>query len=166
MTTIAFDGNTLAADSQTTQENIRLSNSAVKIFTRVAQSDDWAIEGKRITAFGVAGNLHAANDLRRAMETFAGHKAGDPFAKGITFAFIAIAEDRTVFVGGKYSDDDRSWVVEAQAPVAVGSGGDFAMGAMAAGATAEQAVEIAARFDVNTGGLVQAINLAKSPITD
>lgn len=156
MTTIAYDGKTLASDSQSTQGNIRVSNSAVKIFS--ATHRDWAVEGKRIVAFGVAGNLHAANDLRNAMETFAGHKAGDPFAKGVTFAFIAIAEDRTVFVGGKYSDEDRSWVMQADAPVAVGSGGDFALGAMAAGAKAEDAVRIASKFDVNTNDSVSSIN--------
>lgn len=156
MTTIAYDGKTLASDSQTTQDGIRLSNSAVKIFAR-GVDDDWAIEGKRVAAFGIAGNLHAANDLRRAMSSFAGHHAGDPFEVGVTFAFIAIAEDRTVFVGGKYSDDNRSWVVEAQAPVAVGSGGDFALGAMAAGVPAEEAVRIASKFDVGTNDSVSCI---------
>ncbi|ANZ48574.1 peptidase HslV family [Erwinia phage vB_EamM_ChrisDB] len=155
MTTIAYDGVTLASDSQTTQGDIRLSNSAVKIFA--APHRDWAVEGKRIVAFGVAGNLHAANDLRAAMSTFAGHKAGDPFPEGVTFAFIAIAEDHTVFVGGKYSDDTRSWVVEAQAPIAVGSGGDFAMGAMAAGAKAEDAIRVASKFDVKTNDSVSSI---------
>lgn len=157
MTTIAYDGKTLAADSQTTQDGICLSNSAMKIFAR-GPEDDWSIEGKRVAAFGIAGNLHAANDLRRVMSSFAGHHAGDPFEAGVTFAFIAIAEDRTVFVGGKYSDDDRSWVIEAQSPVAVGSGGDFALGAMAAGVSAEEAVKIASKFDVNTNDSVTSIN--------
>lgn len=156
MTTIAYDGKTLAADSQTTQDGIRLSNSAVKIFS--PWNETWAVEGKQIAAFGIAGDLHAANDLRKAMESFAGHHAGDPFAKGITFAFIAIAEDRTVFVGGKYSDDDRSWVVQAEAPVAVGTGGDFALGAMAAGSKAEDAIRIASKFDVNTNDSVSTID--------
>lgn len=40
---------------------------------------------------------------------------------------------------------------------AIGSGSDYAMGAMAAGATAAEAVEIAARFDKDTGGGVDSI---------
>ncbi|QVW56147.1 hypothetical protein pEaSNUABM6_00001 [Erwinia phage pEa_SNUABM_6] len=133
-----------------------MSNTAVKIFAS-GEGDDWAIEGKKIAAFGIAGNLNAANDLRRAMSSFAGHHAGDPFEAGVTFAFIAIAKDRTVFVGGKYSDEPRSWVMEAQTPVAVGSGGDFALGAMAAGVSAEDAVRIASKFDVNTNDSVSCI---------
>ncbi|QVW55878.1 hypothetical protein pEaSNUABM10_00003 [Erwinia phage pEa_SNUABM_10] len=157
MTTIAYDGKTLASDSQSTQGNIRVSNSAMKIFAR-GEGDDWSIEGKRIAAFGVAGNLHDAKDLRQRMSSFVGHHSGDHFENGSTFAFIAIAEDHTVFVGGKYSDEPRSWVMEAEAPVAVGSGGDFALGAMAAGAKAEDAVRIASKFDVNTNDSVSSID--------
>lgn len=42
---------------------------------------------------------------------------------------------------------------------AIGSGGPYAMGAMAMGATPEEAVAIAARFDPNTGGEVEVLNL-------
>ena len=44
-----------------------------------------------------------------------------------------------------------------QPPVAVGSGCEFAIGAMAAGASSADAVRIAAKFDINTGGPVQEI---------
>lgn len=42
---------------------------------------------------------------------------------------------------------------------AIGSGSHFAMGAMAAGADARQAVAIAARFDPNTGGGVNVLRV-------
>lgn len=42
---------------------------------------------------------------------------------------------------------------------AIGSGGPYAMGAMAMGATPEEAVAIAARFDPNTGGAVEVMQL-------
>lgn len=42
---------------------------------------------------------------------------------------------------------------------AVGSGGPYAMGAMAMGASPEEAVAIAARFDPNTGGEVEVLKL-------
>jgi ATP-dependent protease HslVU (ClpYQ) peptidase subunit len=44
--------------------------------------------------------------------------------------------------------------------IAIGSGGDLAMGAMGAGATARQAVEIAARFDCFTGGKIDEFRLS------
>ena len=40
-------------------------------------------------------------------------------------------------------------------PVALGSGGDIALGALAAGASVQEAVEIATSFDVFSGGEVQ-----------
>ena len=46
--------------------------------------------------------------------------------------------------------------------MAAGSGNEIALGAMAMGATAEQAVEIAARFDVYTGGKIETLSL-RSP---
>lgn len=42
--------------------------------------------------------------------------------------------------------------------VALGSGADYAMGAMAAGADAVQAVQIAIDHDVHTGGVVESVN--------
>jgi ATP-dependent protease HslVU (ClpYQ) peptidase subunit len=41
---------------------------------------------------------------------------------------------------------------------AIGSGGMFAMGAMAHGATAEEAVAAAALHDKNTGGNIQSLH--------
>ncbi len=43
---------------------------------------------------------------------------------------------------------------------AIGSGSDFAMGAMAVGASARQAVAAAARHDPHTGGGVQFVKLS------
>ena len=43
-----------------------------------------------------------------------------------------------------------------------GSGGDIAKGAMAAGATAREAVEIACRFETGWGGRIQTLKLGKT----
>lgn len=47
--------------------------------------------------------------------------------------------------------------VEVKSPYAIGSGECFAMGAMLAGAGAEDAVRIASRLDIYTGGKVRSI---------
>ena len=61
-----------------------------------------------------------------------------------------------VHPGGRCQSYDNSMVPtpgEIEAPFrAWGSGRDFAMGAMAMGATAEQAVEVASRFCITCGG--------------
>lgn len=45
--------------------------------------------------------------------------------------------------------------------VAIGSGGEFALGAMAAGANARKAVEIACRFDPHSGKGVHSVKVTK-----
>lgn len=67
-------------------------------------------------------------------------------------SLLRVDQDNNVFVYTKnlypmYLDADY---------VAIGSGSDYAMGAMAQGATAEEAVAIAHKFDPNTGpGIVR-----------
>lgn len=47
-------------------------------------------------------------------------------------------------------------------PVAIGSGSDYAMGAMYAGATAQEAVEISCRLNTHSGGEIQIVNVAEA----
>lgn len=46
-------------------------------------------------------------------------------------------------------------------PFAMGSGQDYALGALAAGATPERAIEIAIRFNVRTGGKIMSIDVPR-----
>lgn len=165
MTTIAFDGKTLAADKQTTQGSCRLTLEAEKIF-QVAQADPWFVMGQRVAAFGVAGTLQGSHYVREAMLSATGLDVKTTFPKGVVVTWLAVTEDGNVYVGGQYEDDDVAWLTKVTAPIAIGSGCEYALGAMAAGVTAVGAVEIAARFDVNTGGEIQVIHPGKSPITD
>ena len=164
MTTIAFDGNMLAADSQTTQGDYRLSLHAQKIF-QPAVGENWRVMGQRVVAYGVAGTLQGWHYLREALAGFNGLSVNTTFPKGVVVSYLVVTEDGEVYAGGQYENDNVAWLTKVSAPIAVGSGAEFAMGAMAQGATAAQAVEIAARFDVNTGGGVQVLHTVKSPIT-
>lgn len=59
------------------------------------------------------------------------------------------------FKKGLYSVQDGSVIEHGDGePVAIGSGGDFALGALAAGATPDEAVGIATEFDIYSGGPV------------
>ena len=52
-------------------------------------------------------------------------------------------------------------------PYGIGSGGDYALAAVLAGADARRAIEIASRLNTNTGGEIQVVNIAealRSPI--
>lgn len=58
----------------------------------------------------------------------------------------------------RYYGDDLNWTV-IDAPAAVGSGSQFALGALDAGADTAQAIEIAARRDPWTGGQITVLKL-------
>lgn len=51
------------------------------------------------------------------------------------------------------------WIDHLGKYAAFGSGGAYALGALAAGATAREAVKIAMKFDCGSGGIVKAIDL-------
>lgn len=61
--------------------------------------------------------------------------------------------------GKCYMYENRLYPYEVHPPFAIGSGFKYAMGALLAGATATQAVEIAIRLDKNSGGPIQTIDL-------
>ena len=48
---------------------------------------------------------------------------------------------------------------------AIGSGYDLAMGAMAAGASAKEAIQIACKYNINTGGPVRTLNIQDLQLT-
>lgn len=169
MTTIAFDGKTLASDSQLTLGDLRLDSHTQKIFQPNA-GESWYVNGERAVAFGVSGKLSAVQAVRKelasGMSGYRGLTTDSRFPKGESFKYLVITEAGEVYAGGQYSDEETPWLARVSPPIAVGTGSEFAVGAMATGASAEFAVEVAARFDINTGGAVQVLRPVKSPITD
>lgn len=136
MTTVAWDGKTLAADSQMTSGAIR--SRAVKIVRSpngflAAGAGEWNsivpwlrwVEGGMIPE-EQPDSLHAKSHVIII----------DPKGKAFTF------EGSTT----RLPLLDKFW--------ALGSGTELALGAMAMGADARTAVKVAAKFDVYTGGRI------------
>lgn len=139
MTTIAWDGKTLAADSQATSGTLR--SRVVKI---VRSPSGFLCAG--------AGEFSAIIPWLRWVEhglvpedqpEHLGSKATviivDPRGKAYTLEGTPI----------RVPVRDKFW--------AIGTGAELAIGAMAMGADAAQAVKVAAKFDVHTGGRVVAM---------
>ena len=136
MTTIAFDGQRLAVDSRVVNDTMICYERAKKL---------WFIRGRWIAFCG------SIESMMIAVQWF---KAGMPKEKPqVSKNFGALAWDmrrRPVFY-----EDGLVAIPEGRELLAYGSGAHFALGAMAAGATAVEAVKIAARFDPNTNSRVQ-----------
>ncbi len=150
MTTIAFDGRTMAADTQQSGDFIDQFRAP-----KIVGSKD-----RRILTAG-AGRVSSIERLRAW------------FFAGADLALLPQLEekdDSTLLIvqGGKVFELDREgFLIEVGAPYAIGTGAKFAMGAMLAGADARQAVRIAIKLDPDSGGRIAALKVKGDPhVTD
>lgn len=138
MTTIATDGQRIAADGRLTFNGRIASEDETKLHTL---SDGSVV--------GVAGDPDGTRDLLRALEKNEDHSFSDMTALRL-FPSGAIA----LYAGEAGAPTFLS------PPQAIGSGGPFAIGALEAGASPRQAVKIAAKLDPGTGPIVTARKVA------
>lgn len=142
MTTVCWDGRTLASDSQ-------------------IQEDD-AIEPGGLRKIYKIGNVLAgfAGNVENGMEFILWLKAGaDPANKPTKFDrdFKALVIRPS---GRAYGYEGRLVPCRCGKITAIGTGRTAALAAMMAGASAEQAVRIAIQLDPNSGGRVRVLDLA------
>lgn len=134
MTTIAYKDGFIATDGQKTCGDIIEETDAIK-----------AIESEGRIFFWSGGLSH--------IERFAlAYPDGEVEEDSGTAAFVIDDGElwRAIESGGKVV----RWK-HGSAPWAYGSGYEFALGAMHAGASAAKAVRVAARLDVGTGGTIR-----------
>jgi len=134
VTTIAYRDGIMAADSSTYIHGgaCRLPGAVKKI---------WRMKNGAV--MGPAGSYRDSHALMRWFEK--GEK-DDPPSTGEVTALIISADRRVILVDGEAYR-------EVAAPFyAIGSGADAALGAMYAGASAAEAISIAAKIDPYTGG--------------
>lgn len=137
MTTIAWDGKTLAVDSRVIGGNMIRDENFQKLW--------------KIHDFWLAG----AGDTQDVLAAVAWFRAGMPGNDKPKFndpnnVAIIVKVGRTA---KRYEGSLIGW--ELPRIAAAGSGFEVAIGAMAMGATAVQAVKIAARFDPGTNSRVR-----------
>ena len=144
MTTLAYRDGVIAGDSLTWDGNT--CNGMIKKCGVMADGSLW----------GYAGTVAYLDKIRLWLAC----PLGDPPECKDSELLIVLRDGRV-----------RSWEAEAwcdiEAPFrALGSGADVARGAMAMGASAEQAVKIAADLDAFTGGPIISFSLAPATPED
>lgn len=137
MTTIACDGLGMAGDGQAEANEAVLSRTRPK----VRKLSDGSL-------FGGAGPATELDLL--AQWLIEGGKK--PKLEKLT-ALRLMPDGKLIYF------TEKCQPIEIDAPCAVGSGGEFAMGAMDAGATPQEAVEIASDRDPHTGGVITYLEL-------
>jgi ATP-dependent protease HslVU (ClpYQ) peptidase subunit len=133
MTTVAWRGEVLAADSALTCGNMQGK------FTKILR--------KRGVAYGFCGDADAVHTVMGLLSGGA-HHAELKRLKADLGILILTPE------GCFLSDQDMQPLKLENEFWAIGSGAEYAMGAMAAGKSAAQAVEIACQFDPHSNGPV------------
>lgn len=142
MTTIAARSGTVASDSQITGGSGK--KGRVKKITRLPDGG----------IFACAGNYQAVLKLRQwAAENFAGKRP----PKTQDAEGLLIRADGVVC---SLDGQGEPYEIEGEFH-AIGSGGDFALGAMRMGADPLEAVKVAAEFDAMTSGPFQVEKLGK-----
>jgi ATP-dependent protease HslVU (ClpYQ) peptidase subunit len=141
MTTIAYKDGVIASDGQTTQDDIIL-----QLDTDKRRMKDG------VTLFG-AGDV---DEIEAAIERWPDVACSDVGS----WSAIVIDEDGMWDAGGCHGN---GWRVkhDPAVPCAIGSGMPYALAAMDMGASAKQAVKMAARRDTGTGGKIRTYKLAK-----
>ncbi|HYE00929.1 MAG TPA: hypothetical protein VEH84_16215 [Alphaproteobacteria bacterium] len=138
MTTIAYRDGIMAADSQVTGGDV-VRGTAKKIF--------------RINDLLVAccGGSDEAEEFRQWLRAGAAQGDRPRFRDDSRFSAMTVDADGAVNIWNKFCVPQL-----ADAPFhALGSGNELALGAMAFGASAEQAVNVACSLDIYSGGPIQ-----------
>lgn len=138
MTTIAWDGKTLAVDSFGVSGETVINKRVKKLFTDVGP----------FMAVAFSGTLQECEPLIKWIE-----KGGDNPPVGDHFNLVCISKKGKCLT---LHDGDALFFVEASGMWSTGSGRNIALGAMEAGATAIEAIKIACKRDIYTGGKVQS----------
>lgn len=136
MTTIAFKAGVLAFDTQTNGGGGRVHYRAEKSIARAG------------FIFAAAG---ACGESKRYLDWVKRGCVGDlPTPEADNAVFILISHDHSVWEGFQHG----GWSASKATAHAWGSGAEYALGAMAFGASPIEAVEVAMRLDPHTGGRV------------
>lgn len=140
MTTIAFKDGILAADSRAIIGDIFVDNDK-----KIHES-----KGKYYAGSGASGEIKAFIEWKEV-----GVDEDDrPCVDSLSGLLVL---NKNTFSCDMYDCTGEKVIEDIQGPMAIGSGMAAAMGAMYAGASAVEAVEIAKRLDINSGGNVVCV---------
>lgn len=159
MTTVAWDGKTLASDTQASTGDVVCSLSEQKIYT--APSSGWEVYGDKIVAVGCSGDCGAEMELQELMTN--GLTYATEFLPTFGFSAIAIIGPGRAYVISKKEGDTRANISLQVEPYAIGSGGLIARAAMRCGKDAREAVQVAIEMDCYSGGNVDSFTIDQLP---
>ena len=149
MTTIAYRNGVMAADTLANDGTLKVccnSKKILHVFTR-------------FSLIGCAGYVSETEAFAEWLE--GGMQPGEKPKVSENFDTIEVALPTAADPGVVHHWDDHLTPYRLDAEFyALGNGGHFAMGAMAAGCSAEEAVKLAIEHTIHSGGEVQIMRLS------
>lgn len=143
MTTIAYDGKTVAADKQSTACNMK--RRVTKLF-RVGGA-----------VVGITGSLDLGMEMVDWLRNGSEPSSFPAAQRTSEFVHVLLVNPD----GRAFHFEQSPFPVTVESvPYAIGSGMAYAMAAMRLGASAEQAVAVASEFDIYTGMGIDTVALA------
>ncbi|EET1259973.1 hypothetical protein FK249_002395 [Escherichia coli] len=157
MTTIAWDGKTLASDTQASSGDVVCSYTEQKIYT--PPESGWEVCGSKVVALGCSGDCGAEMELQELLKnnlTYASE-----FLPTFSFTALAIIGTGRAYIISKEKGETRASISLQGEPYAIGSGGLIARTAMHCGKNAREAVQVAIDLDCYSGGSVDSLTTGK-----
>lgn len=154
MTTIAWDGSTLAADSQSQSGDVICSLSEAKIF-KPKPGEEWTIYGEKVLALGTSGDCGAEMEVMDLLRDGLSYKS--QFLPTFSFTALLIISAGRAYIASKDKGETSALISLQLDPYAIGSGGLIARTAMHLGRRAIEAVQTAIELDLCSGGRVDSI---------
>lgn len=167
MTTLAFDGKILAADSKASQGHIAMVDGTNKIFTP-KENEYWSIQGVKILAFGLGGNPDDLPWILEELNKDVTHRTTAEDAYELNFLIIAVDETGLGWFWSMYRSPGKkdNWVLSPIGKnLAAGSGQTIAKAILSVGAGAVAAVEAAIKLDNHSGGTINTWEFPGAPET-
>lgn len=159
MTTVAWDGKTLASDTQASSGDVVCSVYEQKIYP--APDSGWEIYGDRIVAIGCSGDCGAEMELQDLLKHNLTYNS--EFLPTFSFHAIAIVGNGRAYIVAKDKGDTRASISLQVTPYAIGSGGLIARTAMHCGKDARGAVQVAIDLDCYSGGRIDSFSTDQPP---
>ena len=150
MTSIAWDGKTLAADGRTTWDGVIIEDSSKKIYKLIGNLGD-----EKLLAFASCGYADGSEYIKYWLETGA---IPEEYPRGIEVSLIVVT-DVNVYTAFGGSEDGVCRLCRGRNREANGSGRDFVYSALTLGMDAVQAVKHACKLDIYSGGKITKLKL-------
>lgn len=159
MTTIAWDGRTLAADSQSQSGDVICSVREPKLF-KPKPGEEWTIYGEKVVAIGTSGDCGAEMEIMDVLRD-GGLSYKSQFLPTFQFTALLIISAGRAYIASKDKGETAALISLQLDPYAIGSGGLIARTAMHLRHNAIEAVQTAIELDLCSGGRVDSITFGE-----